>query len=120
MPHFSVSIFMLLFFIAFIAVFIWIIVKNVTEWINNNNSPVLEREATVADLFTREDSSMYPTGPDGAMAMSSDTLHYVKFAVDDGSVTEFRISRSLWNRLRTGMRGTLISQGTRFKDFTPY
>ena len=111
---------MILFFIAFAVVFIWIVVKNVKEWINNNNSPVLEREAVVADLFTREDSSMVPTGPDGAMMMTSDTLHYVRFQIAGGSEAEFRISRSLWNQLRTGMRGTLISQGTRFKDFTPF
>ena len=120
MPFSVLSIFVTLFFIAFAVLFVCILVKNITEWINNNNSPVLEREAVVADLYKRDDTSMMPTGPDGAMMMSSDTLYYVKFEIADGSVMEFKINRSLWNSLRTGMRGTLISQGTRFKDFTPF
>lgn len=120
MPYSFFSIFVMLFFIAFAALFVCILIKSVTEWINNNNSPVLEREAVVADLYKRDDTSMVPTGPDGAMMMNSDTLYYVKFEIADGTGMEFKISRSLWHSLRTGMRGTLVSQGTRFKDFTPF
>ena len=119
MPHMFPSFLIVLFFIVFAVVFIYVVVKIISEWVNNRNSPVLEREAVVEELFTREETSMIPIGADGAMMPTSETLYYVRFRLADGSHPDYKISRKLWNSLRTGTQGTLVTQGTWFKGFTP-
>ena len=83
-----------------------------------NRNPTVLSPSGIARLCDRH----FGIGADGVLVgpyLDREKM-YVRIYNADGSEAEFRISRSLWNQLRTGMRGALISQGTRFKDFTPF
>lgn len=107
-----------IFMIVFVCAFIFVLVKAIAQWIRNNNSPVVTVPAEVRELFTKDDTTMMPMGTDGAMMPVSDTLYCVRFALTDGTVSEYHVPHSLYHELAVGMRGQLTYQGTRFCDFT--
>ena len=110
---------MMIFLVAvFVAVFVYICSKNLSDWIGNKREPLLERQAVITELFTRDDTAMVPTGADGAMMPVSSTLYIAKFRLPDGSTEEFSVPKKLWEQMQTGMCGTLASKGTRFESFS--
>lgn len=104
--------------LIFVCVFVFILSKTLSEWIGNCKAPVLEREAVITELFTRDDTTMTPIGTDGAMMPVSNTLYKAKFRFADGSAEEFSVPRKIWKQMQVGMCGTLTSKGTRFQGFS--
>ena len=109
-----------LFILIWVAVMVYIILKIVGEWSKNRNSPMIQREAFILDVFTREDTSMVPTGSDGSMMPVVNTQYYAKFQFADGSAEEFKLHAKEYKQLAAGMRGILTSQGTWFRGFAPF
>lgn len=115
------SIFPLLFgimFIIVIGVFIVVIVKGISQWHQNNQSPVLTVEAEL--IAKRGDVSCH-THTDGDTTAirhtTSSTTYYATFQVASGDRMEFCVSGSEYGMLAEGDRGSLTFQGTRYLGF---
>ena len=96
--------FEILFFLIFalvLCLFIVMIVRGVSQWHRNNNSPRLTVEATV--VAKRIDVSHH---------------HYVTFQVESGDRMEFSASGREYGLLVEGDTGRLTFQGTRYLGFT--
>lgn len=99
-----------LFFLVFIGVFVFILVKGIGQWSKNNNSPVLTVEATVVTKRTSYHHSA------GEHSMGHAT-YYATFQVESGDRMEFSIPHNEFGYLVEGDKGKLTFQGTRFKGF---
>ncbi|MBH1941933.1 DUF2500 domain-containing protein [Mobilitalea sibirica] len=117
MFNFFPIIFGIIFFLI-IGVFVVVIVKGLTQWNKNNNSPVLTVEAKV--VAKRADVSHHThhnTDSTGMHHTSSSTTYYVTFQVESGDRMELHVPNSEYGMLVEGDEGRLTFQGTRFKGF---
>ena len=92
--------FEILFFLIFalvLCLFIVMIVRGVSQWHRNNNSPRLTVEAH---------------------HMTTSTRYYVTFQVESGDRMEFSVSGREYGLLVEGDTGRLTFQGTRYLGFT--
>lgn len=108
--------------IMFVLVFGAIIVsmvKGIGQWQKNNESPILDVDATV--VTKRSDVSMHhhntAVGDDNHMTHSSSTYYYVTFEVSSGDRMEFAVRDTEYGLLVEGDRGKLKFQGTRYLGF---
>ena len=113
-----------MFFIVFlfaIGVFIAVIVKGVSTWNKNNNSPRLTVAAKVVSKRTEVSHHNHANAGDvtGAHGYSttSSTWHYVTFQVESGDRMEFSVTGSEYGMLVEGDVGKLSFQGTRYLLF---
>ena len=106
--------FYLMFFLV-IGMFIFVFVKNISEWVNNNNSPRLTVEAKIVDK--RSHTSHHHHNHNGHMHTSSSTSYYVTFEVQSGDRMELKVPRSEFGLLVEGDEGMLSFQGTRYLGF---
>ena len=102
-----------LFFILFIGVFIYIIVGNITQWHKNNNSPIVDAEATI--VSKRQHRSTHHTGADNIPHTTN--TYYVTFEFLSGDRLELSVRGSEYGMLAEGDRGILKFQGTRYLGF---
>ena len=95
-------------FIFIFGIVIFVFVKNIKEWHQNNNSPRL----TVSALIVSKSFSSHHHKNGG-------TTHsyYVTFQFDSGDRLEMRVPRAEYGILAEGDRGNLTFQGTRFLSF---
>ena len=105
--------FSLVFFLI-LGMFIFIAVKNLSQWNKNNHSPRLTVEASV--VAKRMDVSHRHHGGD-SMRHSSSTSYYVTFQVASGDRMEMHVAGSEYGMLVEGDRGQLSFQGTRYLGF---
>ena len=107
-----------LFMIGIVCACIVVFARAIVQWIKDSKAPVETVPAEVLALYTKDDTAMMPMGSDGAMMPVSNTVCCVRFALADGTVSEYQVPRRLYSGLAVGMRGQLTYQGTRFRGFT--
>ena len=102
--------FYLVFFFV-IAMFIFVFVKIISEWVKNNNSPRLSVEAKIVDkrMATHHHNS-------NGHHHHTHSYH-VTFEVQSGDRMELRVPRDEFGLLVEGDRGMLSFQGTRYLGF---
>ena len=107
--------FEILFFLIFalvLCLFIVMIVRGVSQWHRNNNSPRLTVEATV--VAKRTNVSRHHT--DNTMSHTF-TTYYATFQVESGDRMELEVDGSDYGMLVEGDTGKLSFQGTRYLGF---
>lgn len=108
------TLFPVLFFAIFAIViigFIVVLVKSVSQWHSNNQSPRLTVDAFI--VSRHEDVSTHRHDDH----VSHSTTYYVTFQVDSGDRMQFAVPRSEYGFLVEGDRGKLSFQGTRYLGF---
>lgn len=102
--------FYLVFFFV-IAMFIFVFVKIISEWVKNNNSPRLSVEAKIVDkrMATHHHNS-------NGHHHHTHSYH-ITFEVQSGDRMELRVPRDEFGLLVEGDRGMLSFQGTRYLGF---
>ena len=95
---------MQIFVIIWFIFFFFIIAKNIGQFIENENSPVLTISATIVDKRRKTHHH------------HSHSYH-ITFETQDGERLELRVKRYEYNELAIGDRGMLTHQGTRYKGF---
>lgn len=91
--------------------FFFIIAKNIGQFIENENSPVLTVSAMIVDM--RRKTHHHHSGNHHHHSHS----YHVTFELDNGERLELRIKRNEYNELSIGDRGMLTHQGTRYQGF---
>lgn len=115
---FMFTLFPIMFLIVFIIVIggiIFSIVRGVTTWHKNNNSPRLVVNAIVSDKH--EDVRHHHHNHNGMHHTSSSTDYYVTFTVEGGERLVLEVSREEYGYLVVNDEGKLTFQGTRYLGF---
>lgn len=95
------------FFLAiFLILFVYILAKNIGQFIENENAPILTVPATIVDMRRKTHHHHHHSHS-----------YHVTFEVESGERLELRVHRSEYNDLAVGNRGVLTYQGTRYKGF---
>ena len=102
--------FYVMFFLV-IAMFIFVFVKGISEWINNNNSPRLAVDAKIVDKRT----VIHNHHGNGHHHHSHS--YHVTFEVQSGDRMELKVPRSEFGLLVKGDEGVLSFQGMRYLGF---
>lgn len=108
------GLFGVMFFAVFaivIAVFVINIVKGISQWHGNNQSPRLTVDAEVVSRYDSVTSHHHDNHT------HHHTTFYVVFEVDSGDRMEFTVPRTEYGFLVVGDRGKLTFQGTRYLSF---
>ncbi len=105
-------IFMIVFFII-AGTFLFMIIKGISQWHRNNQSPRLTVKAKV--VSKRMDVSVHLHG-DNTMAHST-TFYYVTFEVKSGDRLELALKGNDYGMLAENDVGELTFQGTRYISF---
>ena len=111
-----ISIFFLLFIVAFAAILGMILVTFVREMSQrnrNNHSPRLTVEATV--VAKRQSFSSHRSGDE--LHTTTSTRYFATFQVESGDRMELQMNGQDYGMLVEGDRGRLTFQGTRYLDF---
>lgn len=98
-------------FLLMMAIIVMNLIKGVSEWNKNNNSPRLTVPATVVakrDQVTRHRHEHHT---------SHTTRYYVTFQVESGDRMELQLQGHEFGLLVEGDRGKLTFQGTRYLGF---
>ncbi|MCM3638988.1 DUF2500 domain-containing protein [Sporosarcina luteola] len=104
MPIFGFIVFALV-----IGIFIFVIVKGISQWSSNNNSPRLTVPAQVKTKRTNTSG--------GSGDSSAHTSYYVTFQVESGDRMELQMPGKEYGMLAEGDLGILTFQGTRYLGF---
>lgn len=108
-------------FILIFIIFIATLIKNISEWNNNNHSPILSVEASVKSKRVAITTYQHPNGGDvsGAQGFHTTTAtdHYVTFQVESGDCMEFKVNSTEYSILSEGCKGKLSFQGSRYIEF---
>ena len=100
-----------LMFCLIFGMFIFTLIKGISQWNKNNHSPKLTVDATVVtkrDHVSHHHHNNHTT---------HSTTYYVTFQVDSGDRIEFHVSSSEFGMLVEGDYGRLTFQGTRYLSF---
>ena len=90
--------------------FIFVIAKNIGQWIENENSPVLTVPALILDM-RRKTHHHHSNGHHHTHS------YHVKFEAENGKRMELWVKRNEYNQLTVGDRGSLTHLGTRYLGF---
>jgi hypothetical protein len=99
-------------FVVVIGFIIFMVVKGITEWADNNNKPILSERARIVAKRLNTRGSVQPN-----MVGGVSTSYYATFEVPLGDRIEFRIGGKEYGMLAEGDAGTLVYQGTRYHGF---
>ncbi len=108
-------------FVLVLGVFVVTIVRGISTWNKNNNSPRLTVLAEV--VAKRTDVSHHRHAHAGGMTnahgynTTSSTWYYVTFQVESGDRMELCVTGSEYGMLAEGDMGKLSFQGTRYLSF---
>ena len=119
---FDYEIFELMFSMVFcivIGIFVFIIIKNIKTWNQNNHSPKLDVEAEVVSKRTDVSLNNHIDGSSSTILSRSNT-YYAIFQVESGDRMEFNISKTEYDQLTIKDRGKLSFQGSRYLGFNRY
>ena len=100
-----------IFVVIWVVLFIYIIAKNIGQFIEKENSPVLTVSATIVDK-RRKTHHHHSNGHH-----HHSHSYHITFETQDGELLELRVKRYEYNELEVGNRGMLTHQGTRYKGF---
>ena len=101
--------------IVIVAVMVVAIVKGISQWHSNNQSPRLTVDARVVSRHMDVSTHHHHNGDD--MHMSTSTTYYVVFQVESGDRMEFVVPAREYGFLVEGDEGKLSFQGTRYLSF---
>jgi len=101
--------------ILIIGVFIFIVIKGVTQWSSNNNSPKLTVPAKVVSKRTSTSGGGHHS--DNHMHSTTTTWYHVTFEFDSEDRLELSLSGSQYGMLAESDIGVLTFQGTRYLGF---
>ena len=119
---FDYEIFKLMFSMVFcivIGIFVFIIIKNIKTWNQNNHSPKLDVEAEVVSKRTDVSFNSHMGGNSSAV-LPGPTTYYATFQVESGDRLEFNVSGTEYGQLAIKDRGKLSFQGSRYLGFNRY
>ena len=102
--------FFLIFFLI-LGMFLFMIVKGLSTWNKNNQSPRLTVDATVVAKRTDD------THHHGNDMATHSTWYYATFQVESGDRMEFAVDGMEYGMLAEGDTGKLSFQGTRYLSF---
>ena len=102
---------MQIFVIIWFILFFFIIAKNIGQFVENENSPVLTISATIVDK-RRKTHHHHSNGHH-----HHSHSYHITFETQDGEVLELRVKRYEYNEMEVGDRGMLTHQVTRYKGF---
>ena len=115
------AIFPIIFSLMFLLVFgvvIFGLIKGISQWNKNNNSPRLTVPATVVAKRANVSHHHHNHGVDHVgHHTSTSTDYYVTFQVESGDRMELHMAGHQYGLLVEGDRGKLTFQGTRFLNF---
>ena len=103
-------------FVLVIGIFIVTMIKGISQWNKNNNSPRLTVPATVVAKRTNV-SRHHHGGADHHHHTTTSTTYYVTFQVESGDRMELHLSGHEFGMLVEGDKGKLSFQGTRYLGF---
>lgn len=109
------GIFPILFLIVFVLIIgcvIFVMVRGVSQWHRNNQSPVL---TVTAQVVTKRSEVIRHNHGDHVGHTS--TTYYATFQVESGDRLELLIPRDEYGMLVEGDQGSLTFQGTRYLGF---
>lgn len=98
---------MQLFVLIWFILFFIIIGKGITQFIENENSPVLTIPATIVDM--RRKTHHHHNHHTHS--------YHITFQTQEGELLELRVKRYEYRELAIGDRGMLTHQGTRYQGF---
>ncbi|QUH21689.1 DUF2500 domain-containing protein [Alkaliphilus sp. B6464] len=104
-----------LFFILVFGIIIFTLIKEVKEWHENNQQPVLNVEAKI--VAKRNHTSRNSSNHEGHHHHHTSTSYYVTFEVESGDRMEFGVAAKEYGLLAEGDIGKLTFQGTRYHKF---
>ena len=99
------------FLVVWFVLFFCIIGKNIAQYIENENSPVLTVSATIVDM-RRKTHHHHSNGHH-----HHTHSYHITFETQEGDRLELRVKRYEYNELTVGDRGMLTHQGTRYLGF---
>lgn len=99
--------FSVIFFTIWLALFIYIIAKNIAQYIENENAPVLTVPATIVHMRRKNHHHQN----------HHSHSYHVTFEMENGEQLELRVKRVEYRELSVGDRGMLTHQGTRYQGF---
>ena len=105
------DVFVILFFILFFILFISILIKNIGQWFQNENSPRLTVPARIVDMRRKT----HHHNANGHLHHSY--TYHVTFEVESGDRMELKVSRSEYGLLTLGDSCKVSFQGTRYLGF---
>lgn len=108
-PPIGFSVMFTLVFVIVIGTFMFVIIKGVSTWAQNNASPVEIRKAKVIAKRTKVSG--------GSGEMSASTWYYMTFEFADGERMELQVAGRLYGLVVEGDQGEVTYQGTRFQGF---
>ena len=103
-------------FVLVIGIFIVTIIKGISQWNKNNNSPRLTVPATVVAKRTNVSGHQHG-GADHHHHTTTSTTYYVTFQVESGDRMELHVAGQEYGLLIEGDKGKLSFQGTRYLGF---
>ncbi|MFF3025207.1 DUF2500 domain-containing protein [Gottfriedia sp. NPDC057948] len=95
-------------FVVVISILLFSIIKGVTQWNKNNNSPKLNVKAKAITKRTKVS---------GGREHSSYSNYFVTFEVESGDRLEFEVKDTEYGMIVEGDNGELSFQGTRYQGF---
>ena len=101
-------------FLLVSSIIVVMIVKGISQWSKNNQSPRLTVPATI--VSKRTNISHHHSGTSN-MHHHTSTTYYVTFQVESGDRMEFHVSGQEYGLLVEGDRGKVTFQGTRYLGF---
>ncbi len=101
----------ILMFLLIFGMFLFTLIRSVSQWNKNNHSPHLTVTATV--VSKRMDVSYHSTGH----GRTSSSSYYATFQVESGDRIELPMSSEEYGLLANGDYGNLSFQGTRYLGF---
>ena len=108
---------MQIFLVIWFALFFYFIVRSISQFIKNENSPILTVPATVADMRRKTHHHHHNHGGTGMHHTTHSTTYYVTFQVESGDRMELHVAGYEFGMLIEGDRGNLTFQGTRYLGF---
>lgn len=105
------GVFSLVFFLI-LGIIIFTLIKGISEWVKNNNSPRLSVDAKIVSKQTTTHSHR---GSNGHHHTSHS--YYITFQFQSGDRLELQVPRDQYGLLAEGDEGVLYFQGTRFLNF---
>ena len=99
-----------LFIVIWFALFFYFIVKGISQFIKNENSPILTVPATIVDM-RRKTHHHHKHGHHHSHS------YHVTFEINNGERIELRVLWMDYREQSVGDIGTLTYQGTRYKGF---
>ena len=101
-------------FVLVSSIIVVVIVKGISQWSKNNQSPRLTVPATI--VSKRTNISHHHSGT-GNMHDHNSTTYYVTFQVESGDRMEFHVCGQEYGLLVEGDRGKVTFQGTHCLGF---